>query len=399
MKPSKILIRILFIAVFAMTLAFPASALEQGKYYADEGSISYWEAVDTLTMLGVLKGRGGESGGQGRFEPRGTLTRAEAAKICVFLAMGARSAESAAEPAETEFADVPEAHWASGYIGYCAREGIIHGSSPSASSVKYFLPEEPVTGYEMLKLVLGALGYGVNGEFTGENWSIRVAYFADLNRLTAGIAMPSPRLGVYDSPAYREEAALYTFNALKANTVRWNPRTGRYEPLGASNNTLLEWVGGNMVLGVVSYDEGFVVYGLPMGEETDELQIPAENFEYHDLGRRAHVYYILDSDGSVRACSDAYFDDTLLVIRSDGAGLSRWTDSGDPAYTGFSCGDKLRWSVNGSPYYNYVQPVEGISLAEALDLSAGDEFLRGSVAYLIDSDGGGTVDTVHFFVG
>lgn len=63
-----------------MALAMNASLTPsgQGKDFADAASISAWarDAVSQMQAAGVLNGKG-----SGRFEPKGSVTRAEMAKM------------------------------------------------------------------------------------------------------------------------------------------------------------------------------------------------------------------------------------------------------------------------------------------------------------------------------
>ena len=387
MKPLKI--STIIILVLALVFSLPTTNAVAGKYYRDESSISYPEAVETLTVLGILDGRATASGEQGSFEPRGTITRAEAAKLCFYLALGAESARSVEMPDETGFADVPITHWAALYIAYCAREGIIHGSESSNSSAKYFAPEQPVTGYEMLKLLLGALGYGTNNEFVGENWTIRVANFARLNQLTANVIPASGASSMqYDSPACREEAILYTFNALKRDIVRRHPRSGQYEPISDPKITLLEHVGGDILSGTIAYDNGFIVSGYPLNSDAAKSSIPlAQQLDYTDLGRLAHVYCVFDAQGNITASTDAYFDDTVIGVRTDVLSLKiERTDADGFSCAGFPSVGGLLLSLNGINL-PAGQPVEHESI-----------FVRGNQVYFIDTTGDGLVDTAKIFL-
>ncbi len=70
------------------------------------------------------------------------------------------------------YKDVPTSNTFSGYIAYCAKEGIISGYADGS-----FRPAAgTLTGYAFMKMLLGALGYDAENEgYTGANWSINVA--------------------------------------------------------------------------------------------------------------------------------------------------------------------------------------------------------------------------------
>ena len=381
---------VMLVLIFAVSLL--SVNAQAGKYYADESSINYWEAVDTLTTLGILEGRGGT--GQSNFEPSGTITRAEAAKVCLYLALGVEGAKAEAATKATEFSDVPAAHWASGYIDFCSKSGIIHGVGADGSDQKQFKPEDPITGYEMMKLILGALGYGVNDEFVGSSWSIRVASVSSQLGLTRGIlsvsAMSYAEDASYDSPAAREEAILYTFNALRADMVHWRASESQYV---TQNKTLLSHLGGAAISGVLGFDGSApaIISG------SSRLWLPADTMEFRDIGRSVHMYYIPGADKETKAATDLFFDDTLLAEVYDGAGLSAWLDPSGAKYLKFEADTKLRYSLNGAGFET-VEGETGLAAARALDSKLGigeaGAIVRGSEVRLFDSDANGKADTV-----
>ena len=79
----------------------------------------------------------------------GAVTRAQMAKI-VMTMLGNRETGAF----DTVFADVKSTYWASGYIDMAQKFGIIHGIGDGT-----FLPENPVTNEQAVKMVMCALGY------------------------------------------------------------------------------------------------------------------------------------------------------------------------------------------------------------------------------------------------
>ena len=199
---KKFLTLALVLAMVSSMLATPAAA----KDYADADDITYVEAVDVLSALGVLEG---DSEG---FRPEDTLKRSEAAKIICALNLTPKTAASLS--ADTApFADVPAAHWAAGYIAEGAQSGIIAGVGGNQ-----FAPDEKLTGFAFLKMLLVSLGYDAEAEgLTGSNWTVNVAKLAKKAGLTAG---NDSFVGA--NAVTREEAALYALNALKAETVAYD---------------------------------------------------------------------------------------------------------------------------------------------------------------------------------
>ena len=128
--------------------------------FTDTDEISYAEAVDVLTAIGVIEGMP-----DGSFDPKGTLTRAQAAKIIVYLL----GAEDLAVAASASFSDVAADHWAAPYIAYCAAEGIIAGYGDGS-----FGPSDTLTSYQWAKMLLVALGFD-GDSYLGSAWQIAVA--------------------------------------------------------------------------------------------------------------------------------------------------------------------------------------------------------------------------------
>lgn len=202
------------VVVMALLCALPLTVSAAGAdNYTDSGDITYTEAVDVLTGIGVLQGLT-----DGSYGPDRTMTRAEAAKIIAYLLLGDSAENLSAVTAP--FDDVAADHWAAGYIAYCANAGIINGNGAGS-----FLPDQEVTAYQFGKMLLTAVGYGVNGEYTGSGWEIAVASDASA-------------LGIYDGlvgslagsqPMTRDEMALYAFNTLVGVAqVNYNSVFGEY---------------------------------------------------------------------------------------------------------------------------------------------------------------------------
>ena len=199
---KKFLTLALVLAMVSSMLATPAAA----KDYTDADEITYVEAVDVLSALGVLEGD--EKG----FRPEDTLKRSEAAKIICALNLTPKTAASLTADS-APFADVPTAHWAAGYIAEGAQSGIIAGIGGNQ-----FAPDSQLTGFAYLKMLLVSLGYDAEAEgLTGSNWTVNVAKLAKKAGLTEGNDS-----FVGTKAVTREEAALYALNALKAETVEYD---------------------------------------------------------------------------------------------------------------------------------------------------------------------------------
>ena len=197
--------------VMALAMTFSLVTISAGaKDFADNSKIAYDEAVAVVSEIGVIDGYT-----DGTFKPTETLTRGAAAKIICNLILGPTTASALSADA-APFKDVPANHVFAGYIAYCAQQGIINGYGDGT-----FKPAGTLTGYQFMKMLLGALGYdGKQEGFTGANWSIPVAKLAK----GAGLDEGNDEF-VGTSAVTREEACLYAFNTLKATMVEYPSQT------------------------------------------------------------------------------------------------------------------------------------------------------------------------------
>ena len=187
--------------VLAMVMLFglcAVSASAKLDKYGDKDKITYAEAVDVMSGIGILQG---DAAG---FRPTDTITRAEATKIIAYIMIGDSARADALKTSSDPVNDVPASYWAAGYIAYCANAGIVNGVGGGN-----FNPNANVTGLEFAKMLLCALGYGVNKEYTGTDWSISTSRDA----LRLGI-FKNNIAGASLEDATREECALYAFNTI-----------------------------------------------------------------------------------------------------------------------------------------------------------------------------------------
>ena len=194
------------VMALAMTLTL-VTVGASAKDFTDKSTINYKEAVDVISTIGVVDGYT-----DGTFNPSATLTRGAAAKIICNLILGPTAA-NAMGVTSAPFKDVPVSNVFAGYIAYCSSQGIINGYSDGT-----FKPAATVTGFQFLKMLLGALGYDGSIEgFTGSNWAVNVAKLAISTSLTDG-----NDTFVGSKALTREEAALYALNTLKTPMVYYN---------------------------------------------------------------------------------------------------------------------------------------------------------------------------------
>lgn len=118
----------------------------------------------------------------GALTVEGPVTRAEMTKMLVLM-MGLTPDSTGAD-----FTDVPTDHWANVYISRAVAFGIVNGMGDGT-----FLPDESITYQQAIKMVVCALGYGVDAEHKGG--------------YPHGYVMTAMDLGLAPSPAVMTESA------------------------------------------------------------------------------------------------------------------------------------------------------------------------------------------------
>mgnify|MGYP003068225602 CR=1 FL=1 len=269
--------------VLALTMMMSLVTINAGaKEFTDDEELNYKEAVDVISEISVVDGYE-----DGSFKPQNTLTRGAAAKIICNLILGpTTAAELHADTAP--YKDVPVSNTFSGYIAYCAKEGIISGYADGS-----FRPAGTLTGYAFMKMLLGALGYDATYEgYTGGNWSINVAKQAIGIGLNAGL---TDEFNGVDFVT-REEAALYAFNTLQATMVDYDQKittnvNGVDVTISQGSSKPVTWSEGINEDGNIKND-GFVQFAeeffpkLECRKDSDDFMRPANNWVYDktDIG-------------------------------------------------------------------------------------------------------------------
>lgn len=189
----KRLIALLSCVCLLLTLCLSAAALELP--YTDRGSIRNTDAVAMLTDLGLLEGSGG------RFSPEGSLTRAEVAKIAALI-LSPDPQPAGAAP----FSDLSRC-WAADYIAFCYERGFLAGQGGGV-----FGPNEAITARELVKMLLGAIGYDLSS-FSGAGWEGRLDALADSLHVYNGYELSRSK------PITRDYAALLILNVLNCSAI------------------------------------------------------------------------------------------------------------------------------------------------------------------------------------
>ena len=198
--------------VLALVMSF--SLMATANAFTDDEKITdtYETAVTVLSGLKVFQGYD-----DGSFLPQGSITRAEVAAIIYRIVTGDVNDTQVGIYADyNKFDDVKSTSWYAGYVNFCANAEYIKGYD-----AKTFGPNDPVTGYQALAMILRALGYDKNGEFTGANWQVQTAAVGENRGITKNISA-----GTLGTAATREVVAEILFRAILVEKVNYTPAFG-----------------------------------------------------------------------------------------------------------------------------------------------------------------------------
>ena len=247
----KKLLAMVLALVMTLSLAVSANAAFED---AKDINATYAEAVDVLAGMKVFQGYDNGK----TFKPQGDITRAEVAAI-VYRIYTADVKDSYVKNYETynKFSDMAGAGWAKGYIGYCANAALVKGY-PNGT----FQPSGKVTGYEVLAMILRAVGYDQNGEFTGTDWALHVAQIAEQNKILKNVK------GIdLSAPASRELVAELLFQAIQVPTVTYTAAFGYQDVSLTADKKTDKLVKANSSLGYKNFK-------LVSGDGTDDWGRP-----------------------------------------------------------------------------------------------------------------------------
>ena len=207
----KKLLAMVLALVMTLSLAVSASAFKDDK----DISADYAEAAAVLDGMGVFEGV------DGSFLPKDNITRAQVATIIYRIATadtaGYGKDKSGLYATYNKFSDMTGAGWASGYIGYAANAEYVKGYPDGT-----FKPSGNVTGYEVLAMILRVVGYDKNNEFSGADWALNVAKYAESLGILDNVAKTTD----LSAPASRELVAELLFQAIQKNMVTYTPAFG-----------------------------------------------------------------------------------------------------------------------------------------------------------------------------
>ena len=181
------------------------SASAVSKDFTDAGEIDHTEAVDVLVTLNVISGK--EDGSY--FDPAGTLTRAEMAKIVAYVMNGGVEPNIGTKVIPT-YSDIDNT-WAEKYIEYCTSMGIIAGDGQGK-----FNPLGTLTASQTAKMFLTAMGYNASVfGLVGANWESNTNRYAN----EAGLYESLGDVAV-NEPISRDDAAQMAYNAIRATMMK-----------------------------------------------------------------------------------------------------------------------------------------------------------------------------------
>ena len=317
----KKLLAMVLALVMTLSLAVSANAAFKDVKDIDE---TYAESAAVLNGLGVFKGYE-EKDGTFSFQPKNAITRAEVAAIVYRIYTGdVKDAYVKNYETYNKFGDMAGAGWAKGYIGYCANAALVKGY-PNGT----FVPSGKVTGYEVLAMILRAVGYDQKGEFTGADWALHVAEIAERQGILDNVK------GVdLNAPATREVVAELLFQSIKVPMVTYTAAFG-YQNVGLNEKADNKLFAKNKTLGSKNFEldcvTGYVTAN-DHGTKFKNMQIKGENLaekektvkvadqDIFDAGRYGHVW---TSKGSV--ITDVFYDDALLSTSYAGTAIATLT--------------------------------------------------------------------------
>ena len=317
------------VLALVMTLSLAVSANAAFKDVKDINE-TYAESAEVLANLGVFKGYE-----DGSFNPKGDITRAEVAAIVYRIYTGdVKDVQAKNYETYNKFADMAGAGWAKGYIGYCANAAFIKGY-PDGN----FKPAGKVTGYEALTMILRAVGYDKNNEFTGADWALNVAQIAQKNGILDNVK------GVdLNAPATREVVAELLFRAINVPMVSYTAAFG-YQNVGLStadnkfftaNKTL-----GSEVFGLakvsgeiskVSYLDKTTQFTYTEDKKDKTEEVTGVDAGFENIGYEGYVWTVPGAKKTVAAVSTVYVTGESLGNSTNGTAYGKLVDKDNDAY-------------------------------------------------------------------
>lgn len=255
------------------------------------------ESIEVLNDLGIMRGTGDD-----KFEPDAYLTRAEGTTLIIRL-LGLEEAAISATGTKVDFTDVPEDHWATGYIAIAVSEGIIAGMGDGT-----FEPDTQMTYAQFIKMLVAALGYNPQAAESGE-WPGNYLYVAKYIKLTTGFTIQA------NDPIKRSDIAKLAYAALTIPKMEKNG-VGINTVYAPGDNLILDSLGIQKLIGTVGeineIDKTATLniekQGLAIDGKYKEVSLPHEDATYEPAGA-------IDCDNFVTYLKNA--DATPLIFYVD----------------------------------------------------------------------------------
>ena len=293
--------------VLCVAMLLSVMVMGTGAAFTDEDEFSpqYQEAAEVLTNLKVIQGY--EDGSY--FLPQRNITRAQVATMIYRAATGDVNNTQVGQYVDyDQFNDVSATDWHAGYVNYCANAELIKGFTPDT-----FGPNKNVTGYQVLAMILRAVGYDQNDEFTGSGWEIRTASIAE----SLGI-LDNVQDATLGQPATRELVAELIFQAMIVPTVEYTVAFG-YQPVWP-RETL-----GEREFGLEQISGEITAVGRTAGttEFNDKTVVAKTDTAWTDIGYGAYVWTVPTSGSkALTAVSDVSITGESLLTTTDGTSVA-----------------------------------------------------------------------------
>ena len=375
------------ILALVLALVMSMSLMATANAFTDDANVdaTYDEAVTVLSNLKVFQGYD-----DGSFQPKGSITRAEVAAIIYRIATGDVTDSQVGIYADyNKFDDVKSTSWYAGYVNYCANAEYIKGYD-----AKTFGPNDPVTGYQALAMILRAVGYDKNGEFTGSSWQVQTAAVGKQLHITDNVSA-----GTLGTAATREVVAEILFRSILVPQVTYTPALG-YQSIGVSStgNVLTGWFVDNASIGAetfglaqttgeitaIDYHDGLTVF-TPVNDNNvlitrDSVGVINTAADWTKIGYAAYAYTVPTANAKTRtAVSDVVVTGDSLGTSTNGTSFANLTNKNSGSFIS-------EIATNVRYYYNGVA-----CTAQKAATAAGNVGVK---VDFIDNDEGGLTEVV-----
>ena len=372
--------------VLALVLAFAcAFTMFAGAAFTDSADINAdnADAVELLTALNIIEGYE-----DGSFQPEGTVTRAEMAKMIFTIRNGGNDDASAYKTVTTSFTDI-NGHWAAGYIKYLQNTGIVAGKS-----AYIFDPDSTVTTAEAMKMALVLSGYRADkANLTGTAWQNNTI------SLATTVGMTKDVFSAVAEGCSRQDAAQILSNTLtEVYAVQWSEVTNSF--LNDSKKGLA-WGGDPITVGTkwmdLAIDTGFILKGPSSKTNPKGIRFKSNTDGYTYTFRDTKID-VSDLFGyEVKVVWDSEHEDDVdgvygIYKTADNSNSSAmWKDVKSTAANKVKLNDET-FTADGNTIDVYVNGDDTTVTDLDLDVAM-DESARADLIDFIDNDADGKIDT------